>query len=71
MTVIPEPITTPRATEWTATHRHRKGNLYRVLMHGVLETNRQPVIIYDDADGTIWVRPTAEFEDGRFILIDR
>ena len=51
---------------WTATHRHRKGGLYRVLGRGVLETDRSEVVIYDDADGTVWVRSVIEFEDGRF-----
>ncbi len=55
----------PRA-RWTPTHRHRKGGEYRVLGHGLLETDRSDVVIYDDADGTIWVRPVAEFYDGRF-----
>ena len=48
------------------THRHRKGGLYRLLARGVFEPDRSPVAIYDDADGTIWVRPLVEFEDGRF-----
>lgn len=58
------------AVDWTPTHRHRKGGLYRVLTHGTLEANRSPVVIYDDADGTVWVRPTEEFEDGRFLALD-
>ena len=52
--------------DWAATHRHRKGGLYRVLGRGVLESDRSNVVIYDDADGTVWVRPTVEFDDGRF-----
>ena len=53
-------------SDWAATHRHRKGGLYRVLGRGVLESDRSDVVIYDDADGTVWVRPTVEFDDGRF-----
>jgi len=48
------------------THRHHKGGQYRLLTRGVLEADHSPVAIYDDADGTIWVRSLAEFEDGRF-----
>ncbi|WP_298912317.1 DUF1653 domain-containing protein [uncultured Roseobacter sp.] len=51
---------------WVATHLHRKGGLYRVLAHGILEADRSEVVIYDDVEGTIWVRPKSEFEDGRF-----
>ena len=54
------------ASDWAPTHRHRKGGLYRVLGHGTWEADRSPAVIYDDADGTVWIRPTAEFEDGRF-----
>lgn len=54
---------------WAATHRHRKGGLYRLLHEGINEPDRSPVAIYDDADGTIWVRPWAEFHDGRFTPI--
>ncbi|MEO3416951.1 DUF1653 domain-containing protein [Roseovarius sp. CAU 1744] len=51
---------------WVPTHRHRKGGFYRVVGHGTLESDRSPVVIYDDAEGQVWVRPTREFEDGRF-----
>ncbi len=56
----------PDATGWRATHRHRKGGLYRRMCDGILEADRSDVVIYDDADGTVWVRARAEFEDGRF-----
>lgn len=55
--------------EWAPTHRHRKGGLYRVLCRGILEADRSDVVIYDDADGQVWVRPVDEFEDGRFVKI--
>ena len=51
---------------WAPTHRHRKGGLYRVLGRAILESDRSDVIVYDDAEGTVWVRPVEEFEDGRF-----
>lgn len=53
--------------DWKATHKHRKGGLYRVLAVGVLEADRSNAVIYDDATGQIWVRPEAEFYDGRFL----
>ncbi len=55
---------------WQPTHRHRKGGLYRVIGEGIWEPDRQPVILYDDADGQVWVRPKAEFEDGRFSKLE-
>lgn len=58
------------APVWQPTHRHRKGGLYRVLHEGVWEPDRSAVVIYDDADGQVWVRPRAEFDDGRFSPLD-
>ena len=52
--------------DWTPTHQHKKGGLYRRLTEAVYEPDRSDVVIYDDADGTVWVRPKPEFEDGRF-----
>ena len=48
------------------THRHRKGGLYREIMRGVREHDLEPVVVYRGEDGTIWTRPVAEFDDGRF-----
>lgn len=56
-------------TDWNATHRHRKGGLYRHRTDGVLEADMSDVVIYDDAEGRVWVRPKSEFDDGRFTLI--
>ena len=52
--------------DWAPTHRHRKGGLYRFLGVGCAEATRTKVALYDDAEGTIWVRDLAEFRDGRF-----
>lgn len=52
--------------DWQPTHRHKKGGLYRVLGDAIWEPDRTPAVIYDDAEGTVWVRPKAEFDDGRF-----
>ena len=60
------PVELTREPDWTPTHRHRKGGLYRVIGHAVWEPDRSPVVIYDDAEGTLWVRPRETFEDGRF-----
>ncbi len=54
---------------WQPTHRHRKGGLYRVIGEGIWEPDRSPVILYDDETGQVWVRPKAEFEDGRFTAL--
>ncbi len=58
-----------RSDAWCATHRHKKGGLYRVIAEGLLETDRSDVVIYDDAQGQVWVRPAAEFWDGRFTAV--
>lgn len=55
---------------WQATHRHKKGGLYRLISYGTDEATRAPVAIYDDAYGTVWVRVAAEFDDGRFTPLD-
>lgn len=69
----PDPPLTARQTpgqqEWHPTHRHRKGGLYRVFAEGINETDRKPVVIYQDETGQIWVRPAEEFWDGRFTPI--
>jgi len=51
---------------WRATHRHKKGGIYRLLRVGVIEADLVEVAIYDDRDGKTWVRPLTEFNDGRF-----
>jgi hypothetical protein len=56
-------------SEWTATHRHVKsGKLVRVItLEGVIEATMAAAAIYDEADGTTWIRPLEEFNDGRFV----
>lgn len=58
------------APTWAPTHRHSKGGLYRVLTQGILESDRSPMVIYDDAKGAVWIRPVDEFHDGRFTPLD-
>ncbi|MEM6385573.1 MAG: DUF1653 domain-containing protein [Pseudomonadota bacterium] len=55
---------------WQPTHRHRNGGLYRVLGEAIWEPDRSPAVIYDDADGQVWVRPLSSFGDGRFTQLD-
>lgn len=49
------------------THRHRKGGLYRLIARGRIEATLEPCAIYASVrDDLVWVRPEAEFGDGRF-----
>jgi hypothetical protein len=49
------------------THRHVKtGGLYRVIGEGRIEADLAAVTVYVSEKGEMWVRPTAEFNDGRF-----
>lgn len=51
------------------TYRHRKGMVYTVLHIGFMEGDLSPVVIYQGITGAVWVRPKAEFEDGRFVMV--
>lgn len=58
----------PSAMAWCPTHRHVKtGGEYRVLARGKIEATLAPIVVYENRDGETWVRPVAEFEDGRFV----
>jgi len=53
--------------------RHKKtGNLYRVIDHVVIENGVTPAVLYEawDSPKTKWVRPCAEFYDGRFEMFE-
>jgi hypothetical protein len=52
-------------------YRHNKsGGLYYVICRALIEADLTPAVVYSSAkDGRIWVRPEAEFLDGRFTLI--
>lgn len=54
---------------FVATHRHRKGALYRLLGEVMNTTTLEVMVLYDNEFGTMWVRPKVEFEDGRFQLL--
>jgi hypothetical protein len=55
-------------TDWEPTHQHRNGGLYQ-LRHrqAMIEATMTPAVVYEGQDGTLWVRPQAEFHDGRFV----
>lgn len=47
---------------------HKTGGTYLVLFRGLMEADLKPVVIYTDFPNrdNVWVRPEAEFFDGRF-----
>ncbi len=50
-------------TRW----RHRKGGTYEVISNARIEATLEAAVIYrDEVTGMTWVRPLAEFIDGRF-----
>lgn len=58
--------------DWEPTHRHGKtGGLYRLVHRAVvIEATMTPAVVYEGQDGTLWVRPAAEYHDGRFATLD-
>ena len=56
-------------------YRHREtGGVYQVLCHAIIEATMTNAVVYAarGKDGSVqrWVRPTAEFCDGRFEPVD-
>jgi hypothetical protein len=59
---------------WMPTHRHvRRGSTYEVIgtalmqvASGIEVSDDEECTVYRGEDGRLWVRPTAEFNDGRF-----
>lgn len=48
----------------------KSGGEYTVVSLARIENNLAPVVVYQsDKNGSNWVRPLDEFEDGRFVLI--
>lgn len=43
-------------------------HLYKIIAHAVMESSLIPTVVYQkfDGSGPIWVRPAADFFDGRF-----
>jgi hypothetical protein len=68
-----------RGPEVGSVWRHRKGGVYRVVSNAVREDDLVPVVVYkeeypqgeffDRKLTLIWVRPLAEFTDGRFTMV--
>lgn len=53
-------------TRW----RHFKGGDYEILLIALRESDKSPQVIYrSNATGIVFVRPLAEFMDGRFVPI--
>ena len=69
------PVATPDAG-WRPTHRHvNRGTEYEVVGQGIMQAppagsqDEASVTVYRDHDGKLWVRETAEFNDGRFEVL--
>jgi hypothetical protein len=62
---VPTLPDSPRAGGWW---RHRKGGVYQVVCVAYIEATMTPAVVYRSAGGGLcWVRPVAEFLDGRFV----
>lgn len=54
----------------------KRGTTYIILGTALLQTevpiddNTELTVYQSTDDGRIWVRPTAEFEDGRFVKVE-
>ncbi|GEM_PF-3630404 len=57
------------------THRHlKRGTYYRELGRGELQSGQSVaegcrLVVYQGDDGRLWLRPEAEFDDGRFMKL--
>ncbi len=50
-------------------YKHVKtGGIYRVLHIAIKEDDLSHLVVYQDVNQMIWVRPRSQFEDGRFEL---
>lgn len=60
---------------WQPTHQHvKRGGFYQVIGKAFLQTetglmDMSPVTVYRAEDGSLWVRGSLEFEDGRFVAL--
>lgn len=65
-------LASARPEGWHPTYRHKKrGTTYRVIGEARVQCDMAlkdmaHVVVYEGEDGAKWVRPTAEFDDGRF-----
>lgn len=52
-------------------YRHRRGGTYRVVALARVESDGTPAVVYRaEYEDAAWVRPAAEFADGRFVAIE-
>ena len=54
----------------------KRGSVYTEIGRGKIQTDTplqdyDEVVVYQDSEESIWVRPVSEFEDGRFVAIDK
>lgn len=49
----------------------KTGGIYKLLHLAYLEWNMQRAVVYQSGIGTVWVRPEAEFADGRFVEVSQ
>lgn len=60
---IADPSSQPRHGWWE--HVKTKQS-YSIIAFGLIEKTLEPSVIYQGANGQVWVRPCHEFFDGRF-----
>lgn len=68
-TMTPEGANPDLATVGSLWRHKKSGGFYRVVMHCTIEATLTPAIAYKSEaapDATVWIRPAAEFMDGRF-----
>jgi hypothetical protein len=63
MSNTPPRIATPDESPWQPTHRHYKGGLYRELHRALHSETEEALVVYQSADGRIWVRSAAMFDE--------
>lgn len=57
----------PKSPKNGEVFRHKRtGNLYAVLCVGRVEKTLEPAVVYVGKSLEVWIRPHAEFVDGRF-----
>lgn len=66
------PAPTPVRFPLGSSLRHKKGGRYRVISTPDvcrIEKTLEPAYAYISEEGSIWIRPQAEMEDGRFEML--
>jgi hypothetical protein len=47
----------------------KTGGMYEVVALGNMESDKTAVVVYRGKSGFVWVRPSTEFNDGRFTRV--